>query len=82
MRAGTILASLAGEGLRLRGFGYKVTGLRQSARYLASADSLAWSLHARFQSPFPGHPHRTCANCCEFALAWRDELLAALPEAA
>jgi len=81
-RADQILWSLASEGLRLHAFGYKVTGLRRSARYLASADSLAWSLHARLNPPLSGHRHRTCANCCEFALAWRDELLSALPGAA
>ena len=82
IRADHIPWSLANEGLRLHGFGYKVTGLRRSAHHLVSADSLAWSLHARFHPPIAGHPHRTCANCAEFALAWRDELLAGLPEAA
>jgi hypothetical protein len=81
-RAGMIFATLAAEGLRLHGFGVKKSGLRASAAYLASADSLAWSLHARFHPPLAGHPHKTCANCCEFALEWREELLSALPGAA
>jgi hypothetical protein len=80
--ARTILETLAAGGLRLHGFGVKKGGLRGSARHLASADSLAWSLHARFEPPLPGHPHKTCANCCEFALQWREELVSALPGAA
>ncbi len=79
VRAGMILATLAAEGLRLHGFGVKKSGLRASAAHLASADSLAWSLHARFHPPLAGHPHKTCANCCEFALEWREELLSTLP---
>ena len=54
----------------------------QARAHLASADSLAWSLHARFHPPLAGHPHKTCANCCEFALEWREELLSTLPGAA
>lgn len=82
IRASLILKGLAREGLRLHGFGLKKTGLRATAGHLASADSLAWSLHARLEPPLSGHPHKTCANCAVFALEWRDELLASLPEAA
>lgn len=42
-----ILSELAARGLKLHGFGVKTGGLERSARYLASADSLAWSLGAR-----------------------------------
>lgn len=81
--AGIILSTLASaDGLRLHGFGVKKTGLRQFGRYLASADSLAWSANARHNEPIPGHTHVSCSNCVEWALEWRGELLASLPEAA
>jgi hypothetical protein len=70
-----IVAELAGYGLRLHGFGIKTQGLGAYARHLTSADSLAWSYNARRQPPLPGCPHRSCANCARWALAWRDRLL-------
>ena len=82
IRAGLILRGLADEGLRLHGFGFKKTGLRACSDALASADSLAWSFNARKNPPLPGHTHASCANCPEWALLWRDDLLAGLPEAA
>lgn len=83
--ASVLLATLARHGLRLHGFGFKMTGLIASAHKLASADSLAWSYNARRRPPLPGHDapgpgrpsgHKNCANCHEYALAWRDDLLA------
>ena len=79
-----ILRSLAKSGLRLHGFGFKVLGLRESVDDLASADSLAWSDTARRSDPLPGHDkpgdgrrtgHINCANCLDYALAWRTDLL-------
>jgi len=62
-RAGHILAGLALDGLRLHGFGLKLTGLRHSASFLASADSMAWSYHERRE--------RTgMQNRLDAALAW------------
>jgi hypothetical protein len=65
-----IAATLAGLGIRLHGFGVKTLGLGRYARHLASADSLAWSYDARRRPALPGHPHRNCANCPTWALAW------------
>jgi hypothetical protein len=62
-------------GLRLHAFGFKVRGLLRSARWLASADSMAWSFAARRGSPLPGCAHKTCANCLRYALAWREKVL-------
>jgi hypothetical protein len=42
---------------------------------LASADSLAWSYDARRAAPLPGRPHKSCANCAEYAECWRDDLI-------
>jgi hypothetical protein len=82
-----IMAHLAGMDLRLHGFGFKTQGLLVAADHLTSADSLAWSYAARRDRPLPGHNlpgpgrpkgHINCANCLEYALLWRDELLTKL----
>jgi hypothetical protein len=87
MQAGIILRTLAHDRLRLHGFGFKTLGLLDCADVLASADSLAWSFAARREPPLPGHDepgpgrragHKHCNNCPEFALAWRENLLARL----
>lgn len=85
-KAETIMRTLAARGLRLHGFGFKTQGIRSCSDVLASADSLAWSAHARRREPLPGHDapgpgrrkgHINCANCAEYALAWRAGLLGA-----
>ncbi len=70
-----IVESLSCLGLRLHGFGVKTSGLGRYAEHLASADSLAWSYHARRSEPLPGCGHRNCANCLRYALRWRDQVL-------
>jgi len=86
-QAEAIFRALSRRGIALHGFGLKSKGLARSARYLASGDSLAWSYSAR-RNPEPGGcphgPHRgetpkNCANCAEYALAWRLRLLASCP---
>jgi hypothetical protein len=64
-------------GIRLHGFGVKVTGLRRFGAALASADSMAWSYAARFSPPLPGHPHRHCHHCIEWASRWRARVISA-----
>jgi hypothetical protein len=87
--AEAIFRALSARGIALHGFGLKQKGLARSARYLASADSLAWSYSAR-RNPEPGGcPHRAprmvgrrlvhaknCANCSGYALEWRERVLA------
>jgi hypothetical protein len=82
--ASLLFRELAREGLRLHGFGFKTDGLLMVTPALASADSMAWSFHARKEPALPGHTepgpgrrkgHATCANCLEFALLWRERLL-------
>ncbi|NXY98748.1 hypothetical protein HYE82_31095 [Streptomyces sp. BR123] len=75
----TIVTTLASYGLRLHGFGFKTLGLAKVGHLMASADSLAWSSHARHRPPLPDHTHKNCANCLPYALAWRDRVLNALP---
>lgn len=81
--AGALIATLAAEGIRLHGFGFKAGGLKSTAgKHLSSADSMAWSLNARKSPPLQGHPHKSCSNCLEYALGWRDELHAGIGRAA
>jgi hypothetical protein len=55
-----------------------VSGLRQIASHLASADSMAWSFEARRKRiVVPGCTgHINCANCLIWALQWRARVLA------
>jgi hypothetical protein len=79
-RQGTIAISnlitmLGPEDLALHGFGVKTRGLIQFGHLLTSADSMAWSYDARRNPPLPGHTHKNCANCLEYASQWRTDLL-------
>ena len=74
IRIGLIVGMFAAE-MPLHGFGVKTQGLGAYGGQLASADSLAWSYDARRSEPMPGHPHRSCANCREYAATWRADLL-------
>ncbi len=85
--ASILMKTLQGEGLRLHGFGFKATGLAMCADAMVSSDSLAWSFNARRNPPMAGHDrpgpgrprgHINCANCAEFAIGWREDLLAKL----
>lgn len=87
-QAETVLRSLASSGMRLHGFGFKVLGLRRCSDVLVSADSLAWSSHARRRAPIEGHDqpgpgrprgHKNCANCPDYALHWMREVLCIQP---
>lgn len=71
----SLVRELAGGGLRLHGFGMKMQGIAAVGSHLASADSLAWSYHARKRPPLPGCTHKACNNCPRYALRWRDRLL-------
>ena len=72
-----ILSALHAAGItRLHGFGFKTTCLATCAPLLVSADSMAWSVHARRRPPMPGCTrHRNCANCPRYALTWRTRVL-------
>lgn len=80
---GDIFQQLAGLGIRCHGFGVKSDGLRLYGKYLASADSMAWSMRGRHVQPC-AHPHPgrrvACSesNCISFALEWREKVLASL----
>ncbi|OKI16798.1 hypothetical protein A6A07_11150 [Streptomyces sp. CB03911] len=74
---GDIVTLFTSRGLRLHGFGVKTRGLADYGDDLGSADSMAWSLAARRSAPLAGHTHKNCANCPDWALAWRRRILAA-----
>lgn len=78
-QARTILATLKACGLKLHGFGLKTLGLKQCVGFLESSDSLAWSFAAvKRRLRLPGHTHKNCGNCLDWALQWRGELLDSL----
>ena len=72
-----IVRDLHAGGLRLHGFGVSRRGLTQLAPYLASADSMAWSLAARMaDGPISRDcTHRRCTTCARAAMRWRQNLL-------
>ncbi|WP_189703349.1 deazapurine DNA modification protein DpdA family protein [Streptomyces anandii] len=74
-----IVTAMASHGFKLHGFGFKILGLERVGHLLASADSAAWSSHARRRPPLPGHPHKNCANCIDYALNWRTRVIRAIP---
>jgi hypothetical protein len=76
-----ILDKLAGIGLKLHGFGFKMLGLDHVSNILSSADSLAWSFSARRDPPLPGCTHKNCANCSKYALQWRSKVLSRISTA-
>lgn len=65
-----IVRSLAQHGLRLHAFGVRSRALAGCADVLTSADSMSWSYTARRRPPLPGHTHKSCANCREYAEQW------------
>jgi hypothetical protein len=79
--AAEIIAALKERvpGIRLHGFGIKISGLGAYGALLASSDSMAWSYDAR-RSPRLPHctGHKNCANCPRFAFRWRERVLASL----
>lgn len=79
IQGAAIVTAMATHGLRLHGFGFKILGLERVGHLLASADSAAWSSHARRRPPLPGHTHKNCANCIDYALQWRQRVINAIP---
>jgi hypothetical protein len=74
-----IVSHFHAKGYRLHGFGVKTLGLSRYAHKIVSADSLAWSDVARKEEiQLPGHTHKNCANCADWASAWHSRILASL----
>lgn len=75
-----LIRDLHDTGIKVHGFGFKLDGLRRCARWLESADSLAWSFTARkADGPMlPDCTHAKCANCRPWAETWRRKVLQAI----
>lgn len=78
MVAVRLIQGVASQGVKLHGFGLKVTSVLRSSQYLASCDSMAWSLDGRL--PKGGRckrerDHAKCGNCLDYAHLWRQRLL-------
>lgn len=73
-----LIRELASLGIRMHGFGVKRSGVARLSHVLESADSLAWSYHARREPPLPGCTHMNCANCPIFAAQWVAETLTSI----
>jgi hypothetical protein len=83
MVAVRLLQGLGQLGLRLHGFGLKITALLRLRDQLSSGDSMAWSLDGRY--PQGGRckrirDHQQCINCLEWALLWRERLMLRLTQ--
>jgi hypothetical protein len=85
----SLLRELGTWGLRLHGFGVKVSGLTApgGAEALESADSMAWSYQARVWSYRNGYrswcgseAHDDCSSCPAWARSWYDGVVGRLPE--
>lgn len=73
---GQIVEMLDATGLRLHGFGVKMSGVQAYGLLLKSADSLAWSFGGRKQRVCPESPKRkNCGNCLHHALSWRQQVI-------
>lgn len=74
---GHIMKCLHTKGLKLHGFGVKKNGIKKYQHHLQSADSMAWSFGARYADKLPGctHKAKNCANCLDYALQWRSEVV-------
>jgi hypothetical protein len=70
----SVLDPLAGAGLKLHGFGVKSLNLQVNADLLVSADSMAWSYHARRRPALPQCRHTNCNSCLLYALWWRSSV--------
>lgn len=76
-----IVSTFRARGYALHGFGVKTQGLGVYGPDLTSADSMAWSYNARKHPPLPGHTHKSCSNCPDWALQWRERALSGMTRA-
>jgi hypothetical protein len=71
-----LVADLRAYGINIHALGFKLAGLANTWRNLASSDSLAWSLNARLKEKrLALCTHKNCGNCIAFALDYRLRIL-------
>lgn len=75
----SIVRALAAEfpGIKMHIYGAKITGHKLFGDVAYSTDSASWSKDGRHAPPLPGHTHKNCANCLDYALKWRRERMPA-----
>jgi hypothetical protein len=76
--AARLIRDLAAVGLKLHGFGLKITSVLKCRGWLCSGDSMAWSIDGRY--PQGGRcqrqrDHEKCSNCLNYAMLWRQRLV-------
>lgn len=67
--------------MRLHGFGVKTLGLQRVHHLLTSADSMSWSITARWENiKLDECTHRApkCGDCPVWAMRWRDKVLSTI----
>jgi hypothetical protein len=74
-KIGEIIEVVHSKGIKIHAFGVKGKTLRVYKDKLISSDSAAWSYNASLRPPLPGHTHKRCSSCMEYALLWRERLL-------
>jgi hypothetical protein len=75
-----IVRSIASLNIQVHGFGFKQLGIQRCGDVLKSSDSVSWSFKARIESlHLPGHSHRVCNNCYEWAMQWRNNIIQLTP---
>ena len=65
-----IIRSVTNRGIPLHGFGLAKDAVEELRSVLTSADSLAWSIAARYAKPTCNKPIKNCANCWHAAASW------------
>lgn len=80
LRAQMWIREWASYGLKLHGFGFKIEGIKECFQSLETADSQAWSFHARRMKISNQDPEAD-SNSLEQALEWRSGLMEQLTPA-
>jgi len=75
-----IVKMLHKEKIKMHTFGMKGSALKIVHHLIESSDSMAWAMRASREEPMPGHPHKRCSSCLEYALIWREKLLEKIHE--
>jgi hypothetical protein len=68
--------------LSTHGWALDSGGFTELSTYGEWRTTPAWSYEGRRNPPMPGHGHKNCANCLDYARRWRTRLLDGLEVAA
>ncbi len=79
-KIGSIIDLVYSYKINIHAFGVKGKTLEAYKDKIISSDSAAWSYNASKNPVLPGHTHKTCSSCMEYALLWREKLLEKIGE--